>query len=217
MIKVLIVDDHPLMRDALVWTINEEADFQVIGEAANGQEALEKCFQLRPDLVMLDIYMPGMDGIEVIRQIRAAGLSPRLMILTSSTDKEKIVSAIRMGTDGFIPKNAPRAQIIEGNRVVAQGKRYIHPDIAFLLVDYLRFEESRPNQKLSHRECEVAELIRQGYSNREIADRLVISISTVRVHINNIMEKLKVTSRREIPHPEEELSGLHGVSQEQSL
>ncbi len=217
MIKVLIVDDHPLMRDALAWTINEEADFQVIGEAADGQEALEKCLQLRPDLVMLDIYMPGMDGIEVIRQIRAAGLSPRLMILTSSTDREKIVSAIRMGTDGFMPKNAPRTQIIESIRAVAQGTGYIHSDIAFLLADYLRYDDSKSFQKLSHREIEIVELIRQGYSNREIADRLVISISTVRVHINNIMEKLKVTSRREISHPEEKTNGFPGANQEQSL
>ena len=203
--KVLIVDDHPLMRDALTWTLGEEADFQVIGEAADGQEALEKCLQLQPDLVLLDIYMPVLDGIEVIKRIHAAGCSPRLMILTSTAEKDKVISAMLLGTDGFMLKNTPRSQILEGIRAVAQGKRYIHPDIAVILADYLQ-GEGGAIQKLSHREKEIVDLIRQGYSNREIADLLVISISTVRVHINNITEKLKVTSRRQIAHYKEGLS-----------
>ena len=131
------------MRDALAWTIGEEADFQVIGEAADGQEALEKCIQLQPDLVLLNLYMPVMDGVEVIKRIHAAGCSPRLMILTSTAEKDKIISAMHMGTDGVMLKNTPRPQILEGIRAVVQGKRYIHPEIAFILDDYLQDENGK--------------------------------------------------------------------------
>lgn len=209
MIKVLIVDDHPLMRDALSWVISEAADFQVIGEAADGAEALEKCFQLQPDMILLDIYMPVMDGIEVIQRIHNSGLSVRIMVFTSSNDKDKIISAMHLGTDGFMLKNTPRAQILAGLRAVAQGKRYIHPEIAIIMADYLN-NENGLLPKLSPREMEIVDLIRQSYSNREIADRLVISISTVRVHVNNIMEKLKVSTRREIAHSDEEMHNSGG-------
>ncbi len=111
--------------------------------------------------------------------------------------------------DGFMLKNTPRAQILAGLRAVTRGKRYIHPEIAIIMADYLNHENGLLH-KLSPRESEIADLIRQSYSNREIADRLVISISTVRVHINNIMEKLKVSTRRQIAHSDEEMQGSSG-------
>ena len=206
MITILIVDDHPLIRDALTWTIGEESDFQVIGEASDGQEALEKCIHLQPDLVLLDIYMPVMDGIETIRRSRAAGCKSRFLILTSSMEKDKIISAMQVGADGFMLKNTSRPLIIEGIRTVVQGKMYIHPEITNILADYMQ-NKGKSIQNLSLREKEIVELIRQSYSNREIAEILVISISTVRVHINNIKHKLMVSSRREIAHFEESHGG----------
>ena len=193
-IRVLIVDDHPLMREALGVTIEPEADIDTVGVAVNGLEAVELAVALKPDVVLMDLYMPVMDGIEATRQIKLADPSIYILIITSSNEDEKIIAAIRAGASGYLLKTASRDQILSGLREVSQGGYYVPAEIGAKLANALQSEQSTP-VALTVRENEVLTYVGQGLSNAEIASALVLSEGTVRVHISNIMAKLNLQSR----------------------
>jgi len=196
-IQVFLVDDHPLMREALQNRINTEFDMHVLGESPNGQIALMKIQKLNPNVVIMDLIMPVMDGIQTMRQLKIDRPEIKVIILTSSNEDEKIIQAFKAGAAGYIQKESPSIQIIQAIRDVMRGKQYIQPEVAERLTNALR-NSGTESSRLTVRQIEILELMREGFSNQEIAIRLSISDSTVRVHILNIHEKLKLGSRREV-------------------
>ena len=195
-IRILIVNDHPLMRAALRDAIEGEPDFEIVGEAVNGQQAVELAAKLKPQVVLMDLYMPVMDGIEATRLIMAQNQDVRVLAITSSNEDEKVVAAVRAGAAGYILKDFPRDRILIGLRDVAAGRRFIPPEIGEKLARGLQAEmvEVQPNP-ITTREHDVLTLVGNGFSNTEIASRLVLSEATVRVHIANIMHKLELHNR----------------------
>ena len=195
-IQVFLVDDHPLMREALQNRINTEFDMYVVGESPNGQIALTQIQKLDPNVVIMDLFMPVMDGLQTMRQLKIDRPEIKVIILTSSNEDEKVMQAFKAGAAGYIQKESPSIQIIQAIRDVMSGKQYIQSEVSEKLTNALRNSETESSQ-LTVRQIEILELLREGFSNQEIAVRLSISDSTVRVHVLNILEKLKVGSRRE--------------------
>jgi len=197
-IRVLIVDDHPLMREALAGLVETEADMRVVGQAENGQAALRQVEQEQPDVVLMDLYMPVMDGIKATQQIRALYPGTRVLILTSSNEDEKVAVALRSGADGYLLKDSDRVEVLAGIRDVARGKKHLSPEVARKLANAMQMENLNNQSSLTSREVEITERVGQGLNNRQIAEELYITESTVRVHIFNILEKLKLHDRREL-------------------
>ena len=198
-IKILIADDHPVVREGLISMISHEQGFQVIGEARNGLEALTKTEELKPDVVLMDLRMPEMDGVEAIRQIAAIEPSVKFIILTTFSDDEDIFRGIEAGARAYLLKDAPREDLFKAIRAVYQGESLIQPVIASRLLD--RFAElskqSQSPEILTERETEVLKLIAKGAANKEIASQLNISNSTVKTHIASIFQKLGTNDRTE--------------------
>jgi len=197
-IRVLIVDDHPLMREALSGLVETEADMEVVGQAENGQVALLKVEEVRPDVVLMDVYMPVMDGITTTRKIHAEFPDSKVLILTSSNEDEKVAVALRAGAEGFLIKDSNRKEVIEGIRAVASGNKHLSPKVARKLANAMQMEDLNDQSALTSREIEVTERVGRGMNNRQIAEALFITESTVRVHIYNIMEKLKLHERSDL-------------------
>lgn len=195
-IKIVIVDDHPLMRDALRIAVDTEFDMEVVGEANNGADAIALCARLEPDVVVMDILMPVMDGIEACRQLTNGPAKRKVLMITSSTQDDKVSAALRAGAAGFLMKDAARDQVIHAIREIAQGNNYFLPEITAKLVKAI--SEERMEKNLTEREQQIFQLLGKGYTNREIAKELFISDTTVRVHIFNMMDKLKLGNRREV-------------------
>ncbi|MEA4909072.1 MAG: response regulator transcription factor [Anaerolineaceae bacterium] len=197
--RILIVDDHPLLREALCAAIQAEPDMQVVGEASNGQQAVQEAMALKPDAVVMDLYLPVKDGVTAIKEIIAATPSARILAITSSTEDRQVVSAIQAGALGYLTKDASRAQFLQGLRQVASGKIFLPPEIAEKLARGVRqrpLQEEYPQpEPLTHREQEVMYLLGEGLSNRMIARKLQLSEATVRVHVFNILQKLGLTER----------------------
>jgi DNA-binding NarL/FixJ family response regulator len=198
-IKVLIVDDHPVVRDGLVAILSIQPDFRVIGEAASGEEALTSAGELRPDVVLLDLEMPGMDGVETIRLLRQSRPDIRVVVFTAFDTDERILSAVQAGAKGYLLKGAPRDELFDAIRVVHQGGSLLHPVVASRLLDRLAADESPVGlvEDLTPREQEVLTLLAQGLQNKEIAARLVIAERTVKFHISSILGKLGAGNRTE--------------------
>ncbi len=197
-IKILIVDDHPLMRAALREAIEIETDFEIVGEAVNGSQAIELAAKLKPDLVMMDLYMPVMDGIEATREITRGNPNIKVLTITSSNEDEKVIAAIRAGASGYMLKDSSRERILFGLREVSQGRRFIPPEIGEKLARALQTEKDVMTQPLTTREQEVLNLVGEGQSNPDIAKALVLSEATVRVHISNILRKLNFENRSQV-------------------
>jgi len=195
-LRVLIVDDHPLMREALRSAVEIEEGMTVVGEAVNGKQALSLAIELKPDVVVMDLSMPVMDGIAATSELIKRDPHLKILVVTSSNEDEKVLDAIRAGALGYILKDTPREKVMEGIREVAAGKRYIPLEIAEKLANALNFQEQ--TVMLTAREREIFNLLGEGLSNKEIAGKLIISETTVRVHISNIVDKLKLYSRREV-------------------
>jgi len=202
-IRVLVVDDHTIVRDGICALLRLAGDIEVVGEAANGREALEMVRKLMPDVMLIDIAMPNMNGLEATRHIRKEFPRVRVLVLTQYDDKEHVFWAIEAGANGFISKTAASSDLASGIRSVHRGDSFLSPSAAkFLVEDYqteanLRKEQD-PYKQLSDREREILKLLAEGCTTREIADMLVISVKTVEGHKTNLMSKLDIHNRTDL-------------------
>jgi DNA-binding NarL/FixJ family response regulator len=198
-IRILIVDDHPVVREGIGSMLKKEPDFKMVGEASNGLEAIEKARELLPDVVLMDLRMPEMDGVEAISRIKAEKPEVKFIILTTYSDDEYIFKGIAAGARAYLLKDAPRDELFKAIRMVSRGESLIQPVVASRVLDKLA-ELSRKTpaaDTLSDREIEVLRLMAGGQSNKDIADHLSITQSTVKTHITSIFQKLNVTTRTE--------------------
>lgn len=198
-IKIVIVDDHPVVREGIGAMLKREPDFKIVGEASNGREAIEKARELSPDVMLMDLRMPEVDGVEAITRIKAEKPDIKFIILTTYSDDEYIFRGIAAGARAYLLKDAPRDELFKAIRAVSRGESLIQPVVASRLLDKLA-ELSRKSPSvdtLSDREIEVLNLMAKGVSNKDIADRLSITQSTVKTHITSIFQKLDVTTRTE--------------------
>jgi two-component system response regulator NreC len=200
-IRILVVDDHTIMRDGIRALLSLHDDIEVVGEASEGKEALEKAQELLPDVVIMDIAMSGMDGLEATRRIRKKHPKMKVLVLTQHDNKEYILSVIKAGASGYVPKRALGSELVSAIRAVQQGDSFLYPSAAAALIeDYLQQarEEEEPYDQLTAREREILKLIAEGRTSREIADILFISLKTVLGHRSKIMEKLNLHNRTEL-------------------
>ena len=199
---MLVVDDHALFRDGLVRALKGESDLEIVGEAVDGLDAIERAAELQPDVVLMDVRMPGATGIEATRRIRAAQPSTKIVMLTVSDDEEDLFASVRAGATGYVLKDGSPAEIAGAVRAATAGQSVISPSMAARLVAEFnvlsgRLEAENDGRRLTTRELEVLRLIARGLSNKDIASELVIAENTVRNHVRNILEKLQVRSRVE--------------------
>lgn len=194
MIRVLVADDHPIVRGGIVGLLALAEDIEVVGQAADGEEAVRLAAALAPDLVLMDLRMPRLDGVAATTQILAAAAGIRVLILTTYESDDQILGAIEAGASGYLLKAAPQAEILEGVRSVAGGQTVLAPSIAATLVQRLRADVATP-RRLSARELEVLRLVAGGDSNPAIARGLFIGEATVKTHLVHIFEKLGVNDR----------------------
>ncbi len=196
-IRILITDDHAVVREGLRTLIGTEPGMEVIGEAEDGFEAVQKACTLRPDVILLDMVMPRMDGLEVIHKIKGECPEARILVLTSFSDDEKVFPAIKAGALGYLLKNATPERLLNAIRDVHQGKPSMSSDIAKKLMHELQRASDLPptEEPLTEREMDVLRLVAQGLSNQEIAEALVLGEGTVRTHVSNILAKLHLANR----------------------
>jgi DNA-binding NarL/FixJ family response regulator len=192
-ISVLIVDDHPVVRDGLRGMFAGTGEFEVVGEAADGAEALTLAHRLRPDVVLMDLRMPGMDGVAAIGALRERGLPSRVLVLTTYDTDSDVLPAIEAGATGYLLKDAPREELFRAVRAAARGEAVLSPSVATRLLGQVRSPGVR--EPLSQRELEVLGLIASGRTNREAAAHLFISEATVKTHLLHIYGKLGVKDR----------------------
>lgn len=202
-IRVLLADDHTILRAGLRMMLNAQPDIEVVGEASDGRQALAEALRLQPDVVLMDITMPEMNGIEATRQIKRALESTRVLILTMHENEEYLFQVLRAGASGYILKEAADTELISAIRVVYSGRFYMSPSAQTMMVgDYLlrvRSGEERDSYSaLTEREREILKLVAEGLTNNQIAERLYISPKTVDTHRTHIMDKLNLHSRAEL-------------------
>ena len=197
--KVLICDDQALIRDGLEMLLKLEKDIEVVGQAQDGAEAVEQVAQHQPDLVLMDLKMPGMNGIEATRQIRTDYPSVQVLVLTTYDDDEWVFDAIRAGAAGYLLKDTPREAVLQAVRGTVEGRSFVDPAVAGKLLGQVAGQQTRPStlltDKLTPREVDVLRLLAQGLTNTEIAGRLYLSEGTVRNHVSVILSKLDVPGR----------------------
>jgi NarL family two-component system response regulator LiaR len=196
-IRVLIVDDHAIVRKGLCALLATEPSIDVVGEACDGREAIDQAQRLQPDVILMDLVMPGVDGLDATRHIAARQPETRILVLTSFAGDDKVFPAIRAGALGYLLKDSGPDDLVLAIQQVCQGESSIHPSIARKLLRELTRPQERGPQAdvLTERETEVLKLVAQGQSNREISDQLTISEATVRTHVSNILSKLNLCSR----------------------
>jgi DNA-binding NarL/FixJ family response regulator len=191
-ISLLIVDDHPVVRDGLRGMFGADPRFEVVGEAADGAEAVAAGERLRPDVILMDLRMPGTDGVAAIRELAKRGVPSRVLVLTTYDTDSHVLPAIEAGATGYLLKEAPRAELVRAVEAAARGQAVLSPTVATRLLGQVRKPAPAP---LSQRELEVLELIAQGSTNREAAKRLFISETTVKTHLLHVYAKLGVNDR----------------------
>ena len=191
-IRLLIADDHPVVRDGLSSMFARDPEFEVLGEAADGAEAVRLARDLRPDVILMDLRMPGVDGLTAITELARQGIPTRVLVLTTYDTDSHVLPAIEAGATGYLLKDAPRAELLRAVRAAAHGEAVLSPSVAARLMSRLRSPGAGP---LSQRELEVLELVASGATNREAAARLFITEATVKTHLLNIYAKLGVGDR----------------------
>jgi NarL family two-component system response regulator LiaR len=197
-IRVLIADDHAIVRKGIRALLATEQDIEVVGEAQDGEGAIAEVMRLGPDVVLMDLVMPGMDGLEAIRQVAARHPGTRILVLTSFAGIDKILPAVKAGALGYLLKDTGPEVLVQAIRQVHNGNSMLHPAVARKLLENLA-QPAGPGDSetdaLTERELDVLKLVAQGQSNHEIADRLAISEATVRTHVSHLLAKLEVSSR----------------------
>jgi len=198
-IRILVADDHPLFREGVVHSLAAESDFTVIGEAASGEDALRMARDLRPDIVMLDISMPGWGGIQAAAKIATDCPATRIVMLTVVEDEDKLLASFKAGARAYVLKGVSAHELAKVVRSVALGEVYVTPSLAAGILLTLSRNQSPqdPLQALSERESEILKLVGRGLTNREIGERLHLAEKTIKHYITNILEKLHVRSRVE--------------------
>jgi DNA-binding NarL/FixJ family response regulator len=191
-IRLLLADDHPVVRDGLRGIFTGADGFEVLGEAADGAEAVRLAERLRPDVVLMDLRMPGMDGVTAIRTLSGRGVPARVFVLTTYDTDRDVLPAIEAGATGYLLKDAPREELLRAVRAAARGEAVLSPSVATRLLGQVRAPAQEP---LSQRELEVLTIIARGASNREVAARLFISEATVKTHLLHVYAKLGVNDR----------------------
>jgi len=199
-IRVLVVDDHTVVRDGICALLALAGDIEVVGEADNGREALDRVRELVPDVVLMDVAMPTMDGLEATRRIHREFPQTKVLALSQYDDREYVFSVVEAGAQGFISKTAASSEVVSGIRAVQRGDSFLSPSVAKLLVQHYQAGASvrksqDPYGQLTGREREILKLLAEGYSSQEIADMLIISPKTVEGHKTNLMSKLDIHNR----------------------
>ena len=192
MIRIAIVDDHPIVREGLVSALDDESDFVIVGAVSSTEELIQRCGEWRPDIVLLDFEMPGLSGVEAVRELVRALPNGRVIVFTAYADDERIVGAVRSGARGYVLKGAPANEVAQAIRDVHAGGSYLPPAIAAVLARQVR-EPKRTS--LSARERDVLRFVADGLSNKQIARRLEITERTVKYHVNSAMTKLGADNR----------------------
>jgi DNA-binding NarL/FixJ family response regulator len=195
-IRILVADDHPMLREGLVAVLGTQPDFEVVSEAADGSEVVRLAERLKPDVILLDLEMPEMDGVAALEKLRDAGSAVQSIVFTAYDTDERILGALRAGARGYLLKGASRTEIFEAIRTVHAGGSLLQPVVTGRLLDHMSREQTSP-EPLTPREFEVLGLLALGLTNREIAGRLFISERTVKFHVSSLMHKLGAENRTE--------------------
>lgn len=211
-IRILLADDHPILREGLRAVLETQPDFEVIAEAANGHEAMRLALALQPDILLLDLEMPVLDGVETIRRLRQQQPHARIIVFTAFDNDERIIHAVQAGANGYLLKEAPRDELFSAIRITMAGGSLLQPVVASKLLRHMgphpmasshagtyihSSDHSLPYEPLTERELEVLNLLAQGMPNKEIAAQLIISERTAKFHVSSIMGKLGATNRTE--------------------
>jgi len=200
-IRVVVADDHEVVREGTRRMLEREADIDVVGEAADGREAVRLVDELRPDIVVVDVRMPGLNGIEATRAIKAAHPEVRVLVFTAHDDNRYVFPLLDAGANGYVLKTTGQRDLIKAIRDVHRGQTALHPEIARRVVERLthrdRFQGEGMVESLTEREMEVLEVVAKGWSNKEVSEALEISPHTVQVHLSSIFGKLNVKTRTE--------------------
>lgn len=196
-IRIFIADDHAIVREGLRALLATEPDLELVGEASDGIQAVSKVHALKPDVILLDMVMPRMDGLEVIVEIKKSWPEAKIIVLTSFSDDEKVFSAIRSGALGYLLKESSPQDLLQAIHSVARGEGFLSPTIASKVMREINQPPKLPPTKdpLTEREVEILQLVAKGLTNDEIAEKLVVSERTVRTHVSNILAKLQLANR----------------------
>jgi two-component system response regulator NreC len=199
-IRILLVDDHQILREGLRALLESEPDLIVVAEAGNGKEAIRLTEERKPDVVVIDIGLPDMSGLEVIREIRNLNNEVRTVVLSMHTQREFVLQAIDAGCDGYVPKSSAHTSLLQAIRTIQSGERFLHPKVATVLMESLANTTTEADQfkLLSDRERDVLKLTAQGFISREIAEQLLLSPKTVETYRQRAMEKLGLEHRSDL-------------------
>jgi len=196
-IRIFVVDDHPVVRAGLVTILGTQPDFVVVGEAEDADTAINRLLTLRPDVLLLDLEMPGGDGVDVLRRARENGSDTRALVFTAFDADDRILAAVRAGAQGYLLKGAPREELFRAIRVVHAGGSLLEPVVASKLLRQVR-HPATPDVRITARELEVLRLVARGRQNKEIARDLAVTERTVKFHLSALMRKLGVSNRVEV-------------------